>query len=180
MEYAPSTKFYLADKAVGNNWITKLPYSVYVLERVITYDQISRNVFVSRYAYHHGYFDASDQEFRGFGMVEQWDTEDFAALSNTNNLSISYAENIEESTYVPSMYTKTWFHTGVNLGREQISNFFSGHNDQRDKGEYFREPEWREDDIEAKKHLLDDTIMPDGLTIDEEFEACRALKGSPL
>ena len=36
------------------------------------------------------------------------------------------------------------------------------------------------DDREARKHLLDDTILPDGLTVDEEFEACRALRGSML
>ena len=34
-----------------------------------------------RYAYHHGYFDGEEREFRGFGMVEQWDTEEFAALT---------------------------------------------------------------------------------------------------
>ncbi len=40
----------------------------------------ARNRFVTRYAYHHGYFDGVEREFRGFGMVEQWDTEEFAAL----------------------------------------------------------------------------------------------------
>jgi hypothetical protein len=44
-------------------------------------DHISRNRFVTRYAYHHGYFDGEEREFRGFGMVEQWDTEQFAALA---------------------------------------------------------------------------------------------------
>ena len=37
--------------------------------------------------------------------------------------------------------------------------------------EYYREPgAW----------LLDDTVLPPGLTLDEEREACRALKGSML
>ena len=35
-------------------------------------------------------------------------------------------------------------------------------------------------DIEARRYLLEDTILPTGLTVDEEFEACRALKGSML
>ena len=48
-----------------------------------TYDRISGNRFVTRYAYHHGYFDGIEREFRGFGMVEQWDTEEFAALSES-------------------------------------------------------------------------------------------------
>ena len=40
-------------------------------------DWIGRNRFVTRYTYHHGYFDGFEREFRGFGMVEQWDTEEF-------------------------------------------------------------------------------------------------------
>ena len=81
VHYAPSTKFYLQDKRDGKPWITRLPFPVHVVERVETYDHISRNRFVTRYAYHHGYFDGEEREFRGFGMVEQWDTEEFAALA---------------------------------------------------------------------------------------------------
>ncbi|HRI38916.1 MAG TPA: SpvB/TcaC N-terminal domain-containing protein, partial [Nitrospira sp.] len=78
VQYAPSTKFYLADKLAGRPWISKIPFPVHVVERVETYDRISRNRFVTRHAYHHGYFDGIEREFRGFGMVEQWDTEEFA------------------------------------------------------------------------------------------------------
>jgi hypothetical protein len=75
VDYAPSTKFYLQDKRDGKPWITRLPFPVHVVERVETYDHISRNRFVTRYAYHHGYFDGFEREFRGFGMVEQWTRE---------------------------------------------------------------------------------------------------------
>ena len=81
VDYAPSTKFYLQDKRDGKPWITRLPFPVHVVERVETYDHISRNRFVTRYAYHHGYFDGEEREFRGFGMVEQWDTEAVRAHS---------------------------------------------------------------------------------------------------
>ena len=81
VHYAPSTKFYLADKLAGKPWITRFPFPVHVVERVETYDRISGNRFVTRYAYHHGYFDGVEREFRGFGMVEQFDTEEFAALN---------------------------------------------------------------------------------------------------
>ncbi|NCC32166.1 MAG: toxin, partial [Chloroflexia bacterium] len=74
VHYAPSTKFYLQDKRDGKPWITRLPFPVHVVERVETLDHISHNHFVTRYAYHHGYFDGEEREFRGFGMVEQWDT----------------------------------------------------------------------------------------------------------
>src|SRR5262249_36618087 len=54
--YAPSTKFYLADRAAGQPWVTRLPFPVHVVERVETYDWVSRNRFVTRYTYHHGFF----------------------------------------------------------------------------------------------------------------------------
>jgi RHS repeat-associated protein len=178
VHYASSTKFYLADKAAGKPWITRLPFPVLVIEKVETYDYISRNLFISRYAYHHGYFDGTEREFRGFGMVEQWDTEEFAAFSASD--AFPSGENITTASHVPPVLTKTWFHTGFYLGREHVSNFFAGLLDANDKGEYYREPAWRNDDNEARKHLLDDTVLPAGLTVEEERQACRALKGSML
>ncbi len=175
VHYASSTKFYLEDKAAGKPWITRLPFPVHVVERVETYDRISRNRFVTRYAYHHGYFDGHEREFRGFGMVEQWDTEEFAALSKSGDLP---ATNIDEASHVPPALTRTWFHTGVYLGRDRVSNFFAGLLDGKDAGEYYREPDL--DDEEAREFLLDDTVLPAGLTVEEEREACRALKGSML
>ncbi len=50
--------------------------------------------------------------------------------------------------------------------------------DGQDIGEYYREPGWA--DPEARSRLLEDTILPQDLTIAEEHEACRALKGVML
>ena len=83
VSYAPSTAFYLADRAAGTPWATRLPFPVHVVERVETYDWISRNRFVTRYAYHHGYYDGTEREFRGFGMVEQRDTEELGVLTQS-------------------------------------------------------------------------------------------------
>lgn len=170
LHYTPSTKFYLADKMAGKPWITKLPFPVQVVERVETYDHIGRSRFVTRYAYHHGYFDGIEREFRGFGLVEQWDTEEFAALSITNALPLS--TNIDESSHIPPVLTKTWFHTGAYLDSTSISARF--------KSEYYREPGIT--DSEFEKQLLPDTILPSEETFIpyEEREACRALKGSVL
>ncbi len=174
VDYAPSTKFYLQDKLDGKPWITRLPFPVHVVERVETFDHISRNRFVTRYAYHHGYFDGEEREFRGFGMVEQWDTEQFAALAGGN----APADNIAAESHVPPVHTKTWFHTGVYLGRDHVSDYFAGLLNVTDQGEYFREPGLT--DAEARALLLPDTVLPTGLTFEEEREACRALKGSLL
>ncbi len=152
VHYASSVKFYLQDKYAGKPWITKLPFPVHVVERVETFDYVSRNIFVSRYAYHHGYFDGEEREFRGFAMVEQWDTEQLAALTASD--ALPEPTNISQESHVPPSYTKTWFHTGAYIDSDKISNFFGGE--------------------------LDDTILPSGLSLDEEREACRALKGSML
>jgi len=174
VEYAPSTKFYLQDKRHGKPWITRLPFPVHAVERVETYDHISRNRFVTRYAYHHGYFDAEEREFRGFGMVEQWDTEQFAALADGR----PPADNIAAASHVPPVHTKTWFHTGVYLGRDHVSDYFAGLLNVADTGEYFREPGLSDD--EARALLLPDTVLPTVLSLEEQREACRALKGSML
>ena len=80
---------------------------------------------------------------------------------------------VSHETYTParggsasaeiSAFTRSWFHTGAYLGREAISRQF--------EREYFDDPGLTP---------LDDTILPGGLTLDEEREACRALKGSML
>lgn len=176
VQYAPSTKFYLKDKEDGKPWITKLPFPVHVVERVVTYDHISRNRFVTHYAYHHGYFDGEEREFRGFGMVEQLDTEEYAALSAAGEFP--QGNNIDEASHVPPVLTKTWFHTGAYVNRNHISNYFAGLLDANDTGEYYREPGLNY--LQAEEPLLADTILPGGLTVDEEHEACRVLKGLML
>jgi RHS repeat-associated protein len=172
--YASSLRFYLEDKVAGKPWITRLPFPVQVVERVETIDYISRNRFVSRYAYHHGYFDGEEREFRGFGMVEQWDTEQLAALSDGG----VPADNIAAPSHVPPVHTNTWFHTGVCFGRDHVSDYFAGLLNATDQGEYFREPGLSA--AEARALLLPDTVLPTGLSLEEEREACRALKGSML
>ena len=179
VDYAPSTKFYLMDRLHGNGWVTKLPFPVHVVERVVTYDYVSRNRFATRYAYHHGYFDGPEREFRGFGCVEQWDTELLGAIEGGD---MPPDTNQDAASDVPAVRTVTWFHTGAYIDGEKISRCFDH--------EYYREPGLSESD--ADKFLLDDTILPtvallpDGtrtavaLSADELREAARALKGSIL
>jgi RHS repeat-associated protein len=187
--YASSAKFYLQDKLAGKPWITKLPFPVHVVERVDTLDRVSGNAFRTVYAYHDGFFDGDEREFRGFGMVEQRDTEALAALADPTKPAPS---NVDQASHVPPVHTKTWFHTGVFLGRDRVSNYYAGLLDGSDAGQYYRELAWRDDDVEARRRLLDDTVLPDTilladgtrtahqLTSDEEREACRALRGSML
>lgn len=187
VRYAPSIRFYLQDKIAGKPWITKIPFPIHVVERVETYDRISRNRFVTRYAYHHGYFDGVEREFRGFGMVEQWDTEEFATLSASG--AFPDTTNIDQASHLPPVLTKTWFHTGAYREGGQITRQF--------EHEYWLESDASDDETglseqQARAMLLDDTLLPNSvrkpngmhspvaLTEAEKREACRALKGSIL
>ncbi len=173
LSYAPSTRFYLEDKRAGRPWITRLPFPVHVLERVENYDWIGRRRFVSRYAYHHGYFDGEEREFRGFGMVEQRDTE-----THLDDMLFPDVESSNEdaASFVPPMLTRTWFHTGAFIDAGNVSRQY--------EHEYWVEPDLRGDapaDVAAREAmLLPDTVLEAGLDPDEVREAYRALKGSPL
>ena len=175
LHYAPSTQFYLTDQLAGKPWITNLHFPVHVVERVETYDRISRNYFVTRYAYHHGCYDEEEREFRGFAMVEQLDTEEFAVLDERGNPPAS--DNWEKSSHVPPVLTKTWFHTGVYPESERVSKQFAQ--------EYYQEGdaslgEGRLTDRQLEAMLLPDTVLPGNLTAEEAREACRSLKGAVL
>jgi RHS repeat-associated protein len=163
IEYASSSKYYLADKLAGTPWVTRLPFPVHVVRRVEIHDEVSRNRIVTRYSYHHGFFDGLEREFRGFGRVDQLDTEDFATFEKNSSAP---ADNWGAESNVPPVLTKTWFHTGVFLEGGRVSRHLAH--------EYFSAPG------APSATPLSDTILPRGLTAFESREACRALKGSML
>ena len=68
------------DLEAGIPWLTRLPFPVHVAERIQHFDLIAGNVFNTRSAYHHGFSDGVEREFRGFATVEQWDSEVIATL----------------------------------------------------------------------------------------------------
>ena len=112
---------------------------VHVVERVETYDRISRNRFVTRYAYHHGYFDGVEREFRGFGMVEQWDTEEFAALSDGGTLS--RADEHRRGLARPAGADQDLVpHRRLSRPRPHLATTSPSIDRRTDQGEYYREP----------------------------------------
>lgn len=120
LEYTPSTKFYLEDKLAGNPWITKLHFPVYCVSKSETIDKITGARFMSTYKYHHGYYDHPEREFRGFGMVEQTDSEHFDHWIKTGATNIT-----EEELHQEPVISRSWFHTGAFLGKEKIHNQFA-------------------------------------------------------
>ncbi len=177
LQYAPSTRHYLEDRARGRAWLTRLPFPVQVVERVEIRDWIQQTKFVSLYRYHHGFFDGVEREFRGFAMVEQWDTEEFPPFRGRGLFPEAPANAEEEAFHQPPVYTKTWFHTGAYAQGPSLSRQLTA--------EY-----WRDDpqfelpaDGPVPPHtppFLEDTVLPAGLTAEEMRQAARALKGQLL
>lgn len=163
MHYAPSTRFYLGDRLAGRPWATRLPFPVQVLERVEVEDAVSGSRLTRRYAYHHGYYDGPEREFRGFGMVEQWDAEAFAALTEAPS------EDPDAWSSAPPLHTKTWFHLGALRSGETL--------EARYRAEYW--PQSAEADWIPPPDLPD-TVLPSGLSGVERREAVRALRGRVL
>jgi len=123
IQYAPSTKFYLQDKAAGTPWVTRLPFPVHVVERIDLIDRVSRNRFVSVYTYRHGYFDGEDREFRGFGLVERTDTDAFEDYV-VGVESIDGTQTTVPELNQPPVTTRTWFHTGAFLSSDRLVEAF--------------------------------------------------------
>ena len=175
ISYAPSTRFYLADQAAGRPWVTRLPFPVQVVERTETIDRINRNRFTTRRAYHHGYYDGFEREFRGFGMIETWDTEELAVLE-ANGTSGDFA-NLNPAHGLPPVLTRAWLHTGVFPGEDPVSRLYAR--------EYYRQPGGGDPDLPDTRlpgtlRLTGQPPDPWRLSPTEAREACRALKGMPL
>jgi RHS repeat-associated protein len=185
VHYKSSSKFCLEDKLAGKPWITRLPFPLQVVERVETFDHIARTYFASRYAYHHGHYDGIERELIGFGLVEQWDTDEFAAFRDdqASDWITGTPQNLNEDSHVPPVYSKTWFHLGAWRRGRDISKVLA-----RD---YWQEPgaftAMQRDSMGiSESELPVDILLPDGgrdpydISPDELREACRSLRGSVL
>ena len=163
LTYAPSTKFYLQDRAAGTPWVTRLPFPVHVVERVQTDDAISRTSYVAQYSYHHGFYDGVEREFRGFARVETLDTDAVPSESGIGTFTSTPA--VEGDTFeLPPVWTRTWYHTGAFFDRDDIA--------ARLAQEYWA--------LDPQAPQLERTILPTGASAEELREACRALRGRVL
>lgn len=115
VRYAPSTHFYLRDERnARTRWRTTLPFPVQVVEGVTVRDQISGGTMSTEYRYHHGYWDGVEREFRGFGLVEQTDTEVFDGYAGRGlpGDAATMARLLAQRSYSPPILTRSWFHQG--------------------------------------------------------------------
>jgi RHS repeat-associated protein len=111
--YAASTQFYLHDQQRPiSRWQTPLPFPVQVVAKVEVIDQISQGKLSTSYTYHHGYWDGAETEFRGFGRVDQRDTETFADFHGSGLHNQQLFNAVTDQQFSPPLETRTWFHQG--------------------------------------------------------------------
>ncbi|HKJ40523.1 MAG TPA: SpvB/TcaC N-terminal domain-containing protein, partial [Sunxiuqinia sp.] len=178
IEYTSSTKFYLEDKKSGNPWATKLHFPVHCISKTETRDKISGYRFVSEYKYHHGYYDHPEKEFRGFGMVEQTDTETFEHWEKGDASNI-----VEKDLHQEPLVSKIWHHTGAFLGSDRILNQFKNdywYNQMVKEGFPVVHHETNLKDVKLVVAPGLDTSFVDDLTSEEWQEAVRTCKGMNL
>jgi hypothetical protein len=121
VEYKTSTWFYLQDQQQpATQWITPLPFPVQVVASVTSVDEFS-GTLSTEYTYHHGYWDGFEREFRGFGRVDQRDT-----------------QVLDTPYYSPPTETRTWFHQG-NIG-DPYTGWRESDSQDGFTSEYFSEP----------------------------------------
>ncbi len=174
VRFAPSTKCFLEDLANGSPWITSLPFPVQVVDTVEVIDHVSRTKLVTTYKYHHGYYDGREREFRGFGRVDQFDTETFESFTQAglHGSGASFL-NGEATYYVPPVETRSWFHTGA-YAEDESRIGGTDRSDYRDPAQKLRD-EFYQGDTEADP--LADHDIGNG---EDRSEAYRCLRGSPL
>jgi RHS repeat-associated protein len=120
LEYKSSSYYALLDKREGRPWATKLPFPTMCVSRTETTDSVSNSMLVSTYRYRHGYYDHAEREFRGFGMVEQTDSESFDLFRK------SAASNaVDAAVHQAPVRTRTWFQVGAYISETRILRQFS-------------------------------------------------------
>lgn len=109
VSYAPCTRFYL-DAQEHTPWSTRLPFPVHCVEVMEKFDHVSKSYPSTRYAYHDGFYDRVEREFRGFGIVEQWEN-----VGGSEWPPFCPATNMKDDYLVAPVRRKTWFHTGAKM-----------------------------------------------------------------
>lgn len=157
--YRSSTQFWLDEKEEseqkGTSAVCELPFPVHLLAGVEALDEISGCRWRQNVTYRHGVYDGREREFRGFAMVETWDTDE-------------QAQGTAAERSAP-VHTRSWFHMG-RAGDEQ-----------RYRSEYWSEDS--QAGIPGSTRLTDFASQQDiELNADSEtaFWLHRALKGQIL
>jgi RHS repeat-associated protein len=117
IEYRSTTEYYLADRAAGVPWHTRLPFPSQVVSKItkrlgVDLDgKPGPDEYASELFYYDGYYDEREKEFRGFAFAKKVERGD-DRYTGTNAITI----------HSPSTVTRFGFHTGVPDGLDNNDN----------------------------------------------------------
>lgn len=169
VRYDSSTRFYLDDQTrPETRWKTPLPFPVNVVSCVEVFDEISGGKLTTEYFYHHGYWDGTEREFRGFGRVTQRDTEVFDDYHRPGLHEHTRFETVDQRLFSLPVETRTWFHQGP------VGDVFSGFEESDFSGEY-----WQGDPT-CLERPADTTALLQNLPSQHCRDALRTLRGTVL
>ena len=103
--YSSSASHYLRDKRSGIPWRSKLPSHTVVADLYEVIDLVGGTRLVTRLEYHDGHFDGEERAFRGFGLVDRYDTQLVPDGAGGDPLS---------GLTAPACL-RTWFHPGLGI-----------------------------------------------------------------
>lgn len=160
VEYRHSTAYYLADRAEGRPWMTKLPFPVHLVSRMETRDLVAETARVETFSYHHGHYDTVEREFRGFARVDRRDAETARHFTATDG-----GETESDPLDQAPVLTRTWYHTGDGPDVRHLPRGL--------QSEFYNDPAHPEPSLPP----ID---LPTTLDAETAREAARALKGKTL
>src|SRR5262249_42020181 len=113
--------------------------------------------------------DGREREFRGFGRVDQFDTESFENFSRPGLHDAGATFSASAAYHAPPVETRSWFHTGIYFDTRGSGLF-----DYQDLTERYRQ-EYYQQDGQATPIGENEVVIGDAAP-----EAYRALRGAKL
>ena len=154
--------------------MTRLPFPVHVVERTQIDDAVSATRYACGYSYHHGFYDPTEREFRGFARVDSLDADTVPALSGAGAFTATPPSDAAGDEFeLPPVLTRTWFHTGAFFGAQDIASHLRGEYWAQDPTHHNWSPRRSSTDMPR-------TAGATALNAEQLREACRALRGQVL
>jgi hypothetical protein len=106
--YRSSAQEWLDEKPAENP-VCHLPFPVQVVSQQLQLDEVTGNLLTQSLNYRQGVYDGQEREFRGFGQLQQTDSE-----TATGN---------DDPGFTAPVRVCTWFHTGQSMDRPRDGYF---------------------------------------------------------
>jgi len=76
-----------------------VPFALHLVSKLTQQDEITGNRLTQGFTYRQGFYDGIEREFRGFGLLQQTDSE-------------AHPNSADSQGFTPPSLKKSWFHTG--------------------------------------------------------------------